>query len=160
MLPTFAALARVALPADRVYDGVDLTPVLLNLSRVARRSLFHPSCDCRPGELLAGRLGSLKFIWETGGVDNTRACGGPAPRCRAHAQPLVFDLEADPAESTPLDSAEPAVRDAIAEVSSLREAARTSIATTARSTVDWSTSAAARLVNCCNPDHVACRCTD
>jgi hypothetical protein len=40
-MPTFASLAGVPLPADRVYDGIDLRSVLLNASDVGHATLFH-----------------------------------------------------------------------------------------------------------------------
>ena len=41
-VPTFAALAGVALPSDRVYDGMDITNVLLHGATTAHETLFHP----------------------------------------------------------------------------------------------------------------------
>ena len=41
-LPTFASLAGVQLPSDRVYDGMDITHVLLHGATTAHETLFHP----------------------------------------------------------------------------------------------------------------------
>lgn len=41
-LPTFASLAGVSLPSDRVYDGMDITHVLLHGATTAHETLFHP----------------------------------------------------------------------------------------------------------------------
>ena len=42
-LPTFAALAGVKLPADRAYDGIDISNVLLHGATEAHTTLFHPT---------------------------------------------------------------------------------------------------------------------
>lgn len=41
--PTLAALAGVPIPTDRVYDGIDLTPLLMGKTKTAHTWLFHPN---------------------------------------------------------------------------------------------------------------------
>ena len=41
-LPTFMSIAGLAMPTDRAFDGVDLTPVLFNTSALGHTTLFHP----------------------------------------------------------------------------------------------------------------------
>ena len=130
--PTVAALADVAMPAGRSFDGIDLSPLLrstnhtvannlwlgasdaaftLTSSQAAgsggsHTTLFHPlSGGCGSGPLMAMRLGKYKALWVTGG---TKACGDEGAACvhRGDA-PLLFDLSLDPAESTALDTTNP-----------------------------------------------------
>lgn len=42
-LPTLLALAGVKLPTDRVYDGIDLAPVLFKGIEQGHTNLFHPN---------------------------------------------------------------------------------------------------------------------
>ena len=42
-LPTILALAGVKLPTDRVYDGIDLAPVLFKGIEQGHTNLFHPN---------------------------------------------------------------------------------------------------------------------
>jgi arylsulfatase G len=169
LLPTFAALAGVPLPTDREYDGVDLSPALLGGATgttAVRQTLFHPSCKADPigtscpvtGALAAGRHGAYKFIWQSGGVPS---CGGAISKCTAHEPPLIFHLDRDPAESTPLDpSSDPHAAAALAVVQKEREETLRRISSTPHSAVNWNTSAAGKSANCCNPENVACRCDD
>ena len=57
IFPTFSALAGIDLPADRSYDGMDLSPVLLEGKKKHHTYLFHPS---QSGELVAIRKGKYK----------------------------------------------------------------------------------------------------
>jgi len=43
VFPTVAALAGLALPNDRYYDGIDLAPVLFDGSTQGHTTLFHPN---------------------------------------------------------------------------------------------------------------------
>jgi arylsulfatase A-like enzyme len=98
LLPTFAALAGAALPADRVLDGSDLTPVLRGAGRSPRRTYFY----YRGATLQAVRLGRHKlhlFTREEG--------WGQSPR--PLDPPWLFDLEADIAERYDLAAERPEV---------------------------------------------------
>ena len=111
-LPTIAAAAGVRLPTDRSFDGIDLLPVLLGQHGAQGHSgLFHPNSADSQGEALedAGVQGALdavrplqyKAVWQTGGVFG---CGdGNRARPERFEPPLLFDLDADPQEATPLD---------------------------------------------------------
>ena len=57
ILPTIAALAGIALPTDRSFDGVDISDVLLHGGTTAHRTLFHPT---KYDEVPAMRLGKYK----------------------------------------------------------------------------------------------------
>jgi arylsulfatase A len=109
---TAIALAGAALPADRIIDGRDLTPLFANASAEVRREddcIFiykgtphvhcpksHPQC---PG-LWAIRCGMVKMHyvtsnWSHSGVQTF------------HDPPLAFHLGHDPGESYPLDAGDP-----------------------------------------------------
>lgn len=107
VFPTFLSLAGRPLPSDRSYDGMDLTPLLLGRSSHAHSTLFHPDHN---GDLSAMRHGSLKVHFrvtqappcvanETRPVD---AVLDDFPFVLHNQAPLVFDLDKDPAESTPI----------------------------------------------------------
>jgi len=154
IFPTLAALAGAPLAADREFDGMDLTGVLLGRAADAHPHLFHPSCELK-GQLNAGRLGRYKAIWEIGGVPQ---CGGGRAELTVLDEPLIFDLVEDPAESTPLQVSTPAIAKVLADITALRSQLLDNIASTARSEADWGSSAAGRSANCCNPNTVNCRC--
>jgi arylsulfatase A-like enzyme len=92
--PTFSALAGLGLPDDRVYDGVDLSPLLLNdpetppPNQVAsgssdgERVLFHPD---QYGDLAAMRVGSKKVHFK---VTRAPPCVQPT-----EAQPVLPDVD-------------------------------------------------------------------
>ena len=92
VFPTFVRLAGGEVPADRVYDGQDLWPVLSGEGVLERR---------RP------------FVWVY--LDNVTAMRDGrwklhvAHRDKALTPPELYDLDADPAESRPVNDAHPDV---------------------------------------------------
>lgn len=84
---TFWKLAGVAPPADRVLDGMDISPVLLEGGRSPRQVVFY----YRGPDLFAVRKGPFKahFI--------TRAAYGPDDT-KKHDPPLLYNVERDPSE--------------------------------------------------------------
>lgn len=109
-LPTFASIAGVALPTDRAYDGIDLSPVLLQGSDAGHTTLFHPSGNGKPPAM---RYGQYKAFFTTSGASPCKNEGEPLEaawvegaavgRSINHDPPLIFDLDADPAESRPVN---------------------------------------------------------
>jgi len=82
-------------------------------------------------------------------------CGTPAAAPRDHPDYLVFDLDADPAESTPVRPG-PAVMDAIWAA---HHAYLADIAGSFRSATNYSIgSTTVGSAPCCNPANAACRC--
>lgn len=158
-LPTIAALAGASLPTDRAYDGVDLTPVLLGASEVAHASLFHPNSGASGpnGALDAVRHHNYKAVWQTGGAKGCRdgRTSDPAPSLR-HEPPLLFDLDADPAEASPLNTT--AFAEVLETIRALRHAKEESINTTFRSVTDYAQDD--KFKPCCNRTNVACRCEE
>ena len=134
-LPTFASLAGVTLPSDRVYDGVDITDVLLHGKADGHTALYHPHGHGAMEEgVPAMRMGRWKAHFVT---VNTQSCRGAdgQPRtgtgrtithgdilpsiflaesecepdnnhaCLSADPPLIFDLSVDPGENSPVDPA-------------------------------------------------------
>lgn len=56
-MTTFASIAGITLPSDRVYDGVDLTDVLTKGADVGHTTMFHPKTD---GVIAAVRYNNYK----------------------------------------------------------------------------------------------------
>lgn len=103
VLPTCAAAAGASLPADRVYDGVDLVPYL----RGARTHGPHETLFWRREPLRSVRHGDWK-LWEA--HDPSGVYGDYT---------FLFDLRADPRENRDLSAREP---DVVAALRSLLNA--------------------------------------
>ena len=148
VLPTLAALAGVALPADRSYDGVDFSAVLTSGgdAPLARDFLFHQV----NGELTAARFGRYKAHWKTMGAGG---CGGNGGPTRQHDPPLLFDLEADPAEANPITNATLA-----AQFDAALQAKLADVAGTYRTESNYSSGGFAWWA-CCNAANADCQCT-
>lgn len=156
-LPTVAAAVGARLPADRVFDGISLLPLLLGQTGAhGHAALFHPNSGASgpDGALDAVRHGKFKGVWQTGGAPGCGK-GNEAPP-RRFQPPLLFDLEADPQESTPLDAATHA--SVLEAIEQLRAARLADINGTFRSVANYSMGEAFQ--PCCNAVHIGCRCTD
>eukprot|EP01063_Lacrimia_lanifica_P000406 TRINITY_DN101_c11_g1_i1.p1 TRINITY_DN101_c11_g1~~TRINITY_DN101_c11_g1_i1.p1 ORF type:complete len:532 (+),score=167.88 TRINITY_DN101_c11_g1_i1:43-1638(+) len=140
--PTLLRLAGVPVPADRAYDGVDLSDVLFHGAETAHTTLFHPNSGASGvnGALDAVRWNDdhgnqWKAIYQTGGAP---ACGGGHGTVAHHDVPLLFNLAEDPAESTALDTAAAPYKAVVEEITRLRAAQMQSVNGTYRSVVDYS----------------------
>ena len=87
LLATFCNLADAPLPADRVLDSEDLSPVLLGKGKGERNSMFY----YRGTRLMAVRLGPWKAHFIT-----QDAYGGGGPK--EHDPPVLYHLGHDPSE--------------------------------------------------------------
>ncbi|MCG6187239.1 sulfatase family protein [Maribellus maritimus] len=87
LLPTFAKLANVQLPSDRVYDGYDISPVLSGTGKSKRDVVFY----YRGTEVFAVRKGAYKvhFITQPEYGSNEKTVQDP---------PLLYNLNVDPSE--------------------------------------------------------------
>lgn len=118
VFPTLSALAKVPLPQDRVFDGRDMSQVLLARDgRSAHEFLFIYGADCKAGLCSGGggncakdggpaavRYGRWKAHWCTG--PGLGGCDGCEIKNYSEAQggPLLFDIEQDPSEGIPLNA--------------------------------------------------------
>lgn len=101
---TFSAMAGVKVPSDRVVDGIDLTPVLLQGKESPRNDVFYYR-----GEMLyAVRVGDYKAHFKT-----QDAYG---PEIKEHNPPLLYNLNVDPSEKYDIAAQHPDVIREIMEV--------------------------------------------
>ncbi|HEX6986692.1 MAG TPA: sulfatase [Planctomycetaceae bacterium] len=105
LLPTACALAGAELPQDRVYDGHDLSPLLLDGEPSPRKAMFY----YRGPDLYAVRLGA----WKAHLV--TQPGYGPGRR-EEHDPPVLYNVEVDPSETTDVAADHP---DVLAEIAAL-----------------------------------------
>jgi arylsulfatase A-like enzyme len=96
---TAAKLSGTKPPADRVLDGVDLSPPLTGSGPVPQRVLFYYWDD----ELRAVRDGNYKAHFITSGAY------GLGEARKEQAPPLLFNLAEDPGEHTNVATAHPEV---------------------------------------------------
>ncbi|MEQ9101688.1 MAG: sulfatase [Imperialibacter sp.] len=101
---TFSKMAGVKIPADRVVDGVDLTPTLLEGKKSPREDMFFYRGD----KLYAVRLGDFKAHFIT-----QDAYG---PDVMEHSPPLLYNLNIDPSEQYDISAQNPDVIQRINQV--------------------------------------------
>lgn len=101
---TLSNLAGVAVPNDRVVDGLDLSPTLFEGKESPRKDMFFYRGD----RLYAVRVGDYKahFITQKGYV----------PGVTEHDPPLLYNLNQDPSEKYDVAADHPEVIEAIQEV--------------------------------------------
>jgi arylsulfatase A len=102
LFTTCLSLAGATLPADRIIDGVDMTPMLLGKGHCQREVMFYYFHD----EIFAVRKGPYKahFI--------TRSGYSKEP-LEKHNPPMLFQLENDPGEKFDVAAEHP---DVIADI--------------------------------------------
>lgn len=112
----------------------------------------------KPGDIDTIRLGDYKVFWKTGGTGGTsRSCDGKIAPEVSHDPPLVFNIEKDPAESTPLSSdIDPMYTEIIEKARSLRAFIIADIKADNTSVVDYSKADWA--YPCCDSSKRLCRC--
>ena len=113
--PTLLGLANVALPTDRVIDGIDLMPILTAKSDAKGHDCFFvyraAAAVNASGELFGVRCGDHKAYYATNGV------APPKPfRPGKQDPPLLFNLVKDPGENHPLDSSGAEYKAALATI--------------------------------------------
>ncbi len=106
LLPTIAELAGLKVPADRKYDGYDLTPVLKGGARSPRREMFF----YHGTRLFAARKDAYKLYF----FENNPA-GYPGRMKKLDTLPL-FDLHHDPSEKYDIADEHP---DVITEIQAM-----------------------------------------
>jgi len=106
VFPTVSKLAGVALPTDRVYDGRDMSAILLDSTGTAKSLheflFFYGGCSANGPS--AVRYGAYKAYWCTGpGLGGCAGCN----KKQYPTTPLLFNLWEDPSEAYPLTPADP-----------------------------------------------------
>ena len=88
LFTTFSLMAGVAIPGDRIVDGLDLSPVFFRGKASPRQEVFYYRGD----ELYAVRSGAFKahFITEGGYSGNA---------AEQHDPPLLYNVDVDPSEN-------------------------------------------------------------
>ena len=152
-LPTILALAGVPLPTDRTYDGVDLAPILFgNANSSVREFLFMPDTIDIVGNVTSVRYRNWKAYSRT---YSQPSCTEKAAPPVDHPDYLVFDLDTDPGEATPVRPGK-AVMDAIWTA---HRDFLNNIATTFRSNTSYAEgNTTVSAGPCCNPANAVCRC--
>ncbi|XP_053851089.1 arylsulfatase G isoform X4 [Vidua macroura] len=155
IFPTLVALAGAALPPNRRFDGLDVSPVLFGWSDVGHKVLLHPNSGAagKVGEIEALRLAQYKAFYTTGGA---MACDGSTGPAQQHQPPLIFNLDRDIQEQEPLDVASREYQAVLPAISRAYAQALQDIAADNVSVADYSQDPAA--IPCCNVQHVGCRC--
>lgn len=110
LFPTIASLAEVGLPVEWVLDGVDLSPVLLDAqAKSTRESVVYYALG-GTGTADAVRVGKYKVHFRTSVWMDTNAklfkvvesCHPVGVSVGVQSRPLVYDLEVDAREQSPL----------------------------------------------------------
>ncbi|AHM63005.1 sulfatase [Flammeovirgaceae bacterium 311] len=99
LLPTISNLAGVSLPDDRVYDGIDLSPVLMDEDSNPRNELIY----YHGTKIFAARKGDFKLYFYSGNPQ-----GFPARLVKLEAVQL-YNLAHDPSEKYELAAQHPEV---------------------------------------------------
>lgn len=116
LFPTASALAGIPLPTDRVYDGRDMSPVLLHDDGKSLHDVLFfyggasgewPANDQGWHIPSAARMGCWKAHWATGSGMGPCTFGGGVYATCPHVKypmdsPLLFNVCIDPSESIPL----------------------------------------------------------
>lgn len=99
LFPTLTKLAGLELPADRVYDGKDMSDVILKEGGKSKHDFlfFYGGCGgkAKPSSV---RHGKWKAHWCTG-----PGLGGKDPKI-TYDTPLLFNVEKDPSEAEPVST--------------------------------------------------------
>ncbi|KAJ8037949.1 Arylsulfatase G [Holothuria leucospilota] len=156
--PTMASLAGIDMPGNRIYDGIDISNILLDRPFSSKnRVLYHPLHEYENG-LYNGKMGAVrmdeyKAMYMTGGIPECGGLYGPSTR---HDPPLLFNVKEDPMESTPIDPASSEYQSVLMEVNQALVDLEQSLLQDNTSVVDYTFNYC--VMPCCNPLNVVCRC--
>jgi len=106
LLPTFAQLAQTELPSDRIYDGYDLSPVLLGMDVNPRDEMlyYHSS------KIFAARKGNYKLHFYS---NNPK---GYPEKLKKLKKLKLYNLEKDPSEENNIRDQHPEIVKEIEEM--------------------------------------------
>ncbi|XP_073516457.1 arylsulfatase G isoform X3 [Phyllobates terribilis] len=157
IFPTLVTLAQGTLPANRQFDGKDVSEILVGAPQDPQRIMYHPNSGAagRIGDIEAIRLGHYKAFYTTGGA---LACDGSIGRSRLHDPPLLFDLNRDPQEMTPVPHGSEEYEQLLPLISRAMAALQDDVRTDNVSTADYFQDPS--VAPCCNPALAACRCKE
>nr|XP_006817927.1 PREDICTED: arylsulfatase G-like [Saccoglossus kowalevskii] len=162
IFPTIATIAGVAMPANRNFDGIDITEVLFGSKRIYDgRALFHPNSASSGtmGDLNTVRVGRYKALYLTGqDFAPAAACGGKTGPVQWHSLPLIFNIDTDPAESSPLNQTSAEYKAALVDIHNALIFIMDDIVNDNTTITNWKTEPSC--LPCCNHNHVACQCKD
>ncbi|XP_056410399.1 arylsulfatase G [Hyla sarda] len=155
IFPTLVTLAHGTLPANRRFDGKDISEILRGSPQETQRIMFHPNSGAggRIGDLEAIRWGPYKAFYTTGGA---LACDGSSGRPQSHDPPLLFHLSEDPQEETPLARGSEEYEWLLPLISQAMADLHHDICTDNVSTANYVQDPSA--APCCNPRLSTCRC--
>jgi arylsulfatase A len=88
LFPTFSKLAGLAVPTDRVYDGYDLSGILMGKKENPRNEMFY----YHDQHLFAARKGAYKLVYYSNNPQ------GYPQKLEKLATPLLYNVEHDPSE--------------------------------------------------------------
>eukprot|EP00118_Oscarella_pearsei_P000886 m.6060 g.6060 ORF g.6060 m.6060 type:complete len:526 (+) comp14847_c0_seq1:152-1729(+) len=155
VLPTFSALAGANLPPNRMFDGLDISHILLNGSDDGHSFLAHPNSGSsgKLGHFDTLRSGIWKIMYQTGGCSS---CGHSLIKATRHDPPLLFNLQKDKQESEALDTTTPPNVQLLKEMEKILANVMHSIAADNTSVAIYESDP--RVLPCCNKENVVCRC--
>lgn len=140
------------LPTDRSFDGVDLAPVLFGGAEKVRDFLFMSDTTDGIGNVTSVRYQHWKAYTKT---YSQPSCTEPAAAAISHPDYLIFDLDADPGESTPVRPPQ----DVLDAIFAAHRAKLHDINTTFHSITNYSAGLTmAGSAPCCNASNAVCRC--
>jgi len=172
ILPTVLAAAAVQMPVDRAYDGMNLLPYLRTANPLSNRglaanhlvpperALFHMGDPSAPGgaQVDAVRLGRFKVFFRT---CSAAACGELYYTCgHLSNSTRVFDLDADPSESSPLAPTSSEAQAAVLAAQRAKEELLESVRAGLYTGTNFSSGTAPQDWVCCDPEQISCRCSD
>ncbi|KAM9296638.1 arylsulfatase G [Gastrophryne carolinensis] len=155
IFPTIVSLANATLPAHRRFDGKDISWILRGGAETNKRVLYHPNSGAagKIGMIEALRLGPHKAFYTTGGA---LSCDGRIGPEQQHNPPLVFNLERDPQEESPLEKSSTEYQQVLPRIVEAMKDLWDDLRTDNVSTADYSQDSSA--IICCNPKQKTCRC--
>jgi hypothetical protein len=135
IFPTVLKLAGVALPPNRVFDGVDMGPILFAPDPDAANGghdciMFYksPSSNQSPegaqklNSLAAVRCGDHKVYWMIDSGSSTPLPEGLKPGLLSLDAPVIFNVATDHSEDLPLEASSPAWQQAKKTAEAARQA--------------------------------------
>lgn len=112
LLPTFSKLSGTQLPEDRIYDGFDLSPLLLGTGSSERETVFY----YHGTQVYAIRVGDYKahfFTQNEYGFNTAHPITNPPTELKnertPHDPPLLFNVSIDPGERYNVAEAHPEI---------------------------------------------------